>query len=249
MNESIFKIFRDLSYPREDKSKVGNYPHQMLMKAPMDVALENVVIRSGLIEYKEKNPKSDSSGKVRFQNVSAVIHHVTNRTEDLSKNSVCTLFFKSNFLGKAPITATLQMYLIDPHGKFSIKGTMSSVDAPVFNELTRPMGLAAIEKGKINRLDFNLTGGDTEIRGTVLLLYNDLKVTLLKKDEEHNELKKKKLASLLANVMIIDENPKKNKTPRTAIITRFPRDIQKSFFNLLWKSIFAGVKQTVGIEQ
>lgn len=249
MDESIFKIFRDLSYPREDKSKIGNYPHQLLLKAPMDVALENVVIRAGLIEYKEKNPKSDSSGRVRFQNVSAVFHHVTNRAEDLGKNSICTLFFKSSFLGKAPVTATLQMYLSDPNGKFSIKGAMSPVDATVFNELTRPMGLAAIEKGKVNHLDFNLTGGDTEIGGAVLLLYNDLKVTLLKKDEENNELKKKKLASLLANVMIIDENPKKHKTPRRAIITRFPRDIQRSFFNLIWKSIFAGVKQTVGIEQ
>jgi hypothetical protein len=249
MDESMFKIFRDLSYPREDKSKKGNYPHQLLMKAPMDVALKTVVIRSGLIEYKEKNPKSDSSGKVRFQNVYAVLHNVSNRDEDLKNNSVCTLTFKSNFLGKAPINATLQMYLADHHGKFSIKGTLSPVDATVFNELTRPMGLASIESGKINRLNFNLAGSDDEIHGTVLLLYNDLKVTLLKKDEKNNELKKKKLASLLANAFIINENPKKNKTPRTAMLYSFPRDMQRSFFNLLWKSIFTGVKQTVGMGQ
>jgi hypothetical protein len=249
ISEGMFKIFRDLSYPREEKSKKGNYPHQLLMRAPMDVALKTVVIRSGLIEYKEKNPKSDSSGKVRFNDVSAVFHNVTNRDEDLKNNSVCVLNFRSNFLNKAPINATLKMYLGEPNGKFSINGVMSPVDATVFNELSRPMGLASIEKGKINKLAFNLTGGDTSIHGTVLLLYEDLKVTLLKKDEENNNLKKKGFASMLANAFIINENPKRNKTPRTAIIYSFPRDIQRSFFNLLWKSIFIGVKQSVGMGQ
>jgi hypothetical protein len=247
IGKGLIKIYRDLSYERKNESKVGNYPHQLLLRAPMDVSLKTVRINNAYIEYKEKNPKSDSSGKVAFANVHATLHNVTNRDEDIAGNAICTLNFHSSFLSRAPLVADLSMYLKDPQGKFAIKGTLSGTDATLFNQLTRPMGLASIDEGRINRLDFNLAGNDNSAYGTVRLLYDNLKVTLLKKDE-NNEYKKKGFASLLANVAIKNANPQPRKAVRIATVS-YKRDAQKSFFNLLWKSIFVGVKESVGISQ
>jgi len=78
------------------------------------------------------------------------------------------------------------------------------------------------------------------------MLYNDLKLHLLKRDSAE-QYKKKELASFLANVSIKDQNPGKNNEVRVASV-EYDRDIYRSFFNLLWKSLFAGIRQTVGIE-
>lgn len=59
--------------------------------------------------------------------------------------------------------------------------------------------------------------------------------------------KKKGLLSFLANnILIKNDNPTKGEFVRTANIT-YERVPQASFFNLMWKSVFVGIRETVGI--
>jgi hypothetical protein len=118
--------------------------------------------------------------------------------------------------------------------------------ATAVNQLAVPMGLAKIEKGTIRKLSFSFTGNDYRADGPVTIRYDDLGVILLKKDEEDNSLDKKKLASLMAKIVIKKANPGKNGELRTAQV-HFERDTKRSFFHLLWKSIFTGVKENVGM--
>lgn len=77
--------------------------------------------------------------------------------------------------------------------------------------------------------------------------YTALKVALLKETEEGAAPKKKGFLSFLANKLVIkDANPSKGEKVRTAEI-RFERTPAASFFNLLWKSVFTGIRETVGI--
>jgi hypothetical protein len=248
MDNASFQIYRDKSLPRDGKSKVGKYPQQALLRVPFDLSLQKLTIRKGFIEYKEKNPKTDSSGEIQFHDVHATLLNVTNREADIAQRPVCTLLFNSNFLDKAALKATLRMYLNSTNGRFTIKGSMKGANATVFNLLSKPLGLAAFEEGRVRSLDFDFAGSDYALNGTLLMLYDGLKVSLLKKDEAENIYKKKKLASLIANISIRDANPPRNKPLRVVRLINFPRDPERSFFNLLWKSIFAGVKETVGMD-
>jgi hypothetical protein len=133
---------------------------------------------------------------------------------------------------------------------------MNTTDATVFNPLSKPMALVEINSGTIRRLDFNLIGDDYKAKGIVRLLYDDLKVKILKKEEEEAAAeeeeeatyKPKKMMSLLANMKILDANPAKNK-PVRIVSVNYQRNVYKSMFNLIWKSIFDGVQQTVGIDR
>ena len=79
------------------------------------------------------------------------------------------------------------------------------------------------------------------------LYYNKLKVKLLKEGEDGKPAQKKGLLSFLANTLIIkDANPSKGDAVRTAKI-HFERPAGASFFNLLWKSVFVGMRETVGL--
>jgi hypothetical protein len=250
IKEALFKIFRDKSYPskRGGPNKAPNYPHQQFAGIPVVVDLRKVVIQHGYIEYKEKNPQTASSGKLHFNNVKATLMNVTNREAELRKNSVSTVHFNGRFLNKIPLSATLQLYTGNSRGKFTIRGNMDGIDAPFFNNLTKPLALMMIDKGRINRLEFNLSCNNYSGNGTVLLLYEDLKIKLLKPDDDQkNDLEVKGLASFLANVSIKNNNPGKNKSPRVASVAHSRID-SKGMFNLIWKTIFSGVIKTVGIE-
>jgi hypothetical protein len=246
IERSSFKIFRDLSYPRDKLDRTLKFPQQQLTNSPISIALKTVVLQHAYVEYKEKNPKSDSSGKVRFYNTKAIMHNVTNREEDILHDSICTVFISTNLLNGPLFAVSIRFNLKSSHGKFSVDGSLGAADASLYAQLSKPMGLVSVDKGFISSLHFNLYGDDYYCRGNLILLYQGLKVSLLKKDNEDNEYKKKLLASFLANKVVINDNPKKKKDVRKATIF-YPRDTNRSWFSLVWKSIFSGVKQTVGM--
>jgi len=247
IGKSVFKIYRDLSYPHDTVSKVGKFPQQQLMRLPVPINIRKVVFRHSFIEYKERNARSDSAGKLQFYDVTASISNVTNRKAVIAHDNRCILQFKARLLDQAPVNARLVMLLHDPKGRFSIEGNIGSIEGPALNPLTRPMGLAKMEKGYVDGLHFTFRGDDSSCKGRLTMLYRDVKISLLKKDEKEGKLSKKGLASLFANIIIKDSNPGKRGDPR-AVEVHFKRILNKSFFNLLWKSIFTGVKETVGMK-
>lgn len=98
----------------------------------------------------------------------------------------------------------------------------------------------------MQKANFKINANLRRSNGQVVFYYNDLKVNLLKEDEDGAK-KKKGLLSFLANTILIkDENPTKGGEVRTANIT-FERVPQASFFNLMWKSVFVGIREIVGI--
>jgi hypothetical protein len=249
INKARFKIFRDKSYPLQKESKVGHYPQQQFLKMPVDVALKKVTIQHGYIEYKEKNPQSGSSGVVVFDAINASLYNVTNRRDN---NGICTIHFNSRLLSKIPLTATLQLNLKSKNGRFTINGSMKATDATIFNPLSKPMALVEINSGTINSLDFNFICDDYKAKGIIRLLYDDLKIKILKKEDpdsirEGKDYKSRKMISLLANITIPNANPEKNKAVRIVTVNH-QRDTYRSMFNLIWKAIFEGAQKTVGID-
>ncbi len=226
---------------------LGKYPHQILMKLPVPYHVKKLLARDTFIEYKEKNKRSDSSGRVQFYHSAIGIKNLTNIDPDIAKDNNCLLTFDTRLLDLIPLKSVIVLKLKDPDGRFTVKGSLGGFDATRLNPLLEPMALARVEKGQISRLDFRLSGDNYGATGKLVMPYRDLKVEVLKKDAGGNDLKEKKLATLLANMVVKDNNPlKKEKEPREATIN-YKRVMNKSFFNLVWKSILAGIKETVGM--
>ena len=107
------------------------------------------------------------------------------------------------------------------------------------------MALIKISSGKINGIDFHFTGDNNSAKGDFVMKYQDLKVDVLKRDKKTNDIKKRGLATLAANLLVANENPTSEGLRKEN--PEFKRDINKSFFNLVWKTLFTGMKKTVGI--
>ncbi len=238
--QASVRDFRDKSYPHDSVDRTDKYPHEVIMKLPFSVYASKVLLRDSYIEYKEKNDKSDSSGKVTFFHAQATFDNVTNMIVRIKTNNQMRLNFNASFLNETPFLANIRMKLNDKNGAFQLDAKLGELNAVSLNPLLRPMALAEVEKGKISKLQYHLDATNTSARGRLLLIYEDLSLKLLKKDDDKNKYKTKLLPTLAAGAVVKNSNPKNGKTRMGTI--QYNRDIHRSIFNLMWKSLFAAIK-------
>jgi hypothetical protein len=236
-----FHIFRDKSLPHDSVDRTHNYPQEALMLLSIPVFIKKMLVKDSYIEYKEKNDVSDSSGKVSFFHVDAQLDNVTNMMKYIRRNNQMRLDFKASFLNEAPFSAIIVMRLNDPQGHFQLNAKLGQLNAISLNPLLKPMALAELKKGKINGLQFHLNATNTHAKGKLTLLYNDLSIRLLKKDDDKNKYKTKVLPTLAAGLVVKDSNPSNGKTRIGDV--NYDRDIHRSIFQLMWKALFTGIKE------
>ena len=111
------------------------------------------------------------------------------------------------------------------------------MDAVSLNSITEPLAMASVKQGKIDGLNFTIDGTDTRAIGKILMAYHDLKVELLKKSEGEG-LKKKGFLSFVTNAIVKNNN--KGDIPEQV---NHERDLTRSFFSLVWKTIFEGAEK------
>lgn len=239
--QPILKIFNDRTLPDQIINKVGKYPHQSLLKLPFQIYIQTAKINNGLVSYREKALKSNLTGDVFFSNIKATLENVTNIPERIKSNPLLQLNVTAKFLGTGNLTTAWQLPLNTTNGAFRIKGLLNGMNAIALNPLIEPLAMVSAKAGRIEEVNFTVDGNDNNANGDILFLYHDLNVDILKKDEEDAELRKKGLASALANTFIKNENTNRSNNKRIT----YDRDKSKSFFSLVWKTIFTGVKNTV----
>ena len=235
------KAFNDRTVPFNPASKVGKYPQQLLQKIKFPISIKNMIIKNGYVAYKERGAVSGETGIVFFKNINATISNVTNIKDVISKNNMLILNARAMFMGVSDVQTTWNLPLNATNGAFHVSGVGGGFNATSLNSITEPLGMVSIRKGRINKITFDLSGTDLMAKGSSTLLYENLKIDLLKKDSANT--KKKGFMSFVANVLVKDRNPKNGELRKNEVEKE--RDITKSFFYLVWKSIFTAAKKTV----
>jgi len=241
------KIFmnRELPPPAIDKGK--NYPHLALKRLPLPLHLDSLNINDIHVAYTEYNPITKKRGTVDLHQLKGTILNVTNDSSMLVKNNHAIANLSTRIINAATIKVRLDFNLTAKDGAFSYSGQIGPMDMTALNPLSHSLGLVKIEQGRVKKADFNMNGNLKGSSGTLRFYYDDLKVTLLKEAEDGEPVKKKGFLSFLANAIIIQSsNPAEGQKPRVAKV-KFERTPAASFFNLLWKSVFVGIRETIGI--
>ena len=247
LNNGRILIYNDKSLPEDMRSKVGRYPHQLLMKLPFDLKVDTVDLNNFDVAYTEKNPATNQTGVIRFDNVYATGQNVTNMKDEIRRRPSLKLSASAKFMNASPLKADFTLSLANAQqGNFSVKARLGAVKGADINKITRPLAMVEIRSANIKSVDLSVRGDNYKGTGTVKILYDDLKITALKKED--NKLKKKRLLSFIANHFVIkSRNPADGKPPRitSGVFKRIPN---KSFFNLIWKSTFVAAGETVGFK-
>ncbi|MES2893484.1 MAG: hypothetical protein V4725_15775 [Bacteroidota bacterium] len=233
------KIFNDKTLPGEGISKVGKYPHQSIVKLDVGLFIKTVTLEKGKLSYRERGLKSGKIGNVFFTDLNATVSNVTNLPSKIKADPIMRVSASAKFLGLGKLSSKWELPLNTTNGAFHIEGGLGELNGKDLNQLIEPLGMASIKKGIIDKVSFSMNGSNTKADGEVHFLYHDLKINLLKQTDE-DTLKKKGLVSLLANTLIKN----KNTDPGNRKSVTYERDVYRSFFNLVWKTIYTGVKGT-----
>ncbi|WP_432710446.1 hypothetical protein [Pedobacter sp.] len=236
---------RELPPPGFDKGR--NYPHMALRRLSQPIQIDTLILKQVNVAYTEYNPETQKRGTVNLDNLQGTVRNVTNDSLQLTKNSHAIANLSTRIIKAANIDIHIDFNLLSKNGQFSYSGKIGPMNMTELNPLSRNLGLVKIDQGSVQKADFNISANFKGSKGTMRFYYRDLKVTMLKAGEDGGPAKEKGLLSFLANAIIIkDANPTPGEDVRTANIT-LERTPAASFFNLLWKSVFVGIRETVGI--
>jgi hypothetical protein len=221
------------------KKRQGKFPYEGLQQAKMAIDIGTVYIKNSRIAYEEQAPKSGLNGTVFFTDINGTVSNITNLPGKLAKDNAMKITVAAKVMGSMALHSEWNLPLDVTDGRFRVTGGVAPFPITVLNPAFEPLSMATIRSGFAEQLDFEINGNHEGSTGTELFNYRDLKIDLLKKNGE-DSLEKKGFISFLANAAIKNNNH--SKKPKEY---RFKKDRYKSMFNLLWKSVFEGAKNTV----
>ena len=202
-------------------------------------------LEDALIRYIEHPAQGEKEGTLTFTAVNGRMLHISNISENIERHPMLTLSTQSRFMDAAPLYATLAFDMARARsGHFSVDAELGSMDGTVLNSVLVPLAGVRIESAEIDGVVLDLRGNNDQCSGDVSLFYRGLKFNILKlKDGE--EVKNRKLLSFLAGAIFMvleNTNNDRNTDPKRV---SYQRDPQKGIFNLIWKTIFEGIQETV----
>ena len=242
-------IFLNRSMPDSIRDRGLNFPQLFLKRFKLNMLIDTTFIQDSRINYTEYNPDSKRKGSVIFSKINGNILNVTNDSASLTRNSSAQAKLTALLMDRGRFNVNMKFNLISPNGNFDFKGNVGRMDANIFNAAIRPLSLIEIKSGLLKRMDFSGSGNINKITGSVTCYYNNLKIALLEKSERTTWLKRRGIASIFANVLIIEsENPTPRK-PVRKVSFNYIRPIHSSFFNMIWKGISSALLGSIGFDE
>lgn len=246
LDKGSVDVFLNRSKPVKTIDKGVNFPHLALKRLNWDIIADTVVVKNTSIAYTEYNPKTAAKGTVYFKRLNGRIFNVTNDSVSLKKNHTADAYLQTYLMDKGKIDIHIAFNLIDTKGAFSYDGTLGPMSFTALNPLTKPLSMIATKSGEVQGMDFNIKGNVDGAQGRLVLKYTDLNISIMKKGDD-DQLKKSGIISFLANALLVDNANPKGKDPLKIAYPTYKRPREGSFFNLMWKTVFEGLKTSVGI--
>jgi hypothetical protein len=128
---------------------------------------------------------------------------------------------------------------------FTAEGHLNPFNMQILNPVLEPLAMVSIRSGKVDQFNFKFIADKNKASGLLYFGYDDLRISVL--ELKDGNTKEARLASFLANSLML-----KSKNPRGKELTPdeifFQRDQKRSVLNYWWKSIFSGIRNTLGIK-
>ncbi len=243
------KAYTDRSLPPYSKSKVGNYPHQLLMKLPIPVHIKEMKISNFNLMYEEFNPKSRKKGKLEFNNINGTVSNITNEKEIIEQQPLMKIHAEGQLMRTGQLKAEFSFNLAKAtQGIFSLDIHLGAMDGSKLNSAAIPLGIFEVKSANIKELNAHISGSNYKGTGFISFKYTDLNINILKQNSTTGQFQKRGFISFIANNLLLKtSNPEDGGFVKKEAAS-YPRNIHQSFFNVIWKTILIGILKSIGYE-
>ncbi|KRT17697.1 hypothetical protein ASU31_03920 [Pedobacter ginsenosidimutans] len=250
ITNGFVSVFNHNGLPKKhQESKIGKFPHQLLQLVNAPILVQKIQLKDINVNYAVYNNESNQKGQISFEHTSGIIKNATNLDKIKAINPIMEVNLNTYLFGQGKLDVNFIFDLTAKDGAFSYNGVLHNFNARVLNQITKPLGLVRINRGSVDKLKFNFKANDLGAKGTVAFSYYDLSVALMKNDPEKDHLVTRGFLSFLANALIIkSENPGPD-GKLVPVTVNYSRPANTSFFNMIWKSLFTGIKYSIGITE
>jgi hypothetical protein len=245
VEKPVFDIFRDKNMPKNPRPRRKKFPQQLLRELKFKMRVDHINVSNGQIIYTERPKEGKKTGKLFFDDIQANLKNVTNFPELLEKNISLVMTAASKIMGKSIFKAILTIPINNKKNSFTFSGSLEKTDLKIFNSMLENNFYIRLDSGVVRKLDFSARADNSRSTGKMKLLYNNLKISIFKREGEH---KKRKIFSFLANAVIRTHNPKPGKPLRVGKIF-FKRERPISMLKYIWKSLISGGKSSIGLKR
>ena len=229
--------------------KERKFPQQLPFDIQFPVTIKNIKIVNGDINYSEKLPANNLTWDFSFKNTSGIISNFSNESTQINENNLLKVDLEFMLNNEAKTSLNLGLFYHDSLRSFYCKGEMGVYNLAKLNAILHPLAKIEIANCKLQQLKIDLKGNEKGLDANISMKYKNLRVRVLEFDNREKQLKQHKLYSFLANVMVLsNDNP--------SVYGKFihpqfylKRKPQQGFFNLIWKSILKGCKESIGYSE
>lgn len=215
---------------------------ETVRQIPFGIDLSRINIDDVQVIYEELGMYSFEPGKLTIGDISGRMYGLTNRP--VTPGQTYSLEARGKLMNSGQIQAEFTFPADSTVDVFHVKGTLGEMEMDTLNSMIEPLADARINTGRIDGVEFTMAADLVSSSTNLVLLYHGLDVSLLK--EGLNGVKERKFLSEIVNDFILDDrNPAGGRTRTTQ--TTAERDVNRSQFNYLWRSLLGGIKKTVGI--
>lgn len=232
-----------------DPNKKRRFPPELVYDIKLPFKFNKVLINSSELNYSEKDLKTSYIWNLSFNNLNGSINNFSNDIDALKANQKVNIELECLLNKKAVTKLHFTLDYIDNSQPFFVKGLIKNYNLKDLNPILSNLSSLEVANCDLRNLKFVMQGNKTQLYSNITMIYNNLRVRVLERDAEDQTLKKNAWFSFIANsVLLNNDNPKFNgKTIHPKFNIQYQKDY--SFFGYLWKALFKGVKESVGVSE
>lgn len=234
INNCHADIYRN-KLPADDLTKKYLY-NKLLRDLDFELQVDTLKIKNSLVVYEEEKSFDKGSCKIVFNRFNLTATNLCSgfhrkKADDLKIRIQCM------FQDTSPLDVNWSLNIMDKTDGFAIMGTVRHFNVEKIDPFLKPY-MNASAKGILDRVHFNFKGNDRHSWGQFAIQYDDLKLKIYKKDDRS---KVNKLLTAVGNLLVKNDSNGQVKNAEVSL-ERIP---EKSFYNLLWRSVAEGLKKTL----
>ncbi len=241
INNPIITTYRD-KQPPFLAGIIKPLPVDAIQKINVPISLNNINLINGTLKYTEKNAKTRAEGTLVLNRMNVGLSNIKNR--NITINDSLTLTLNAFLMDSAELNLRVKESYADSLSGFLMSLRMKPTTLSFLNPVLAPLSNVIITSGTIDSFHLRAIGQDELSLGEMNMYYHDLKIKLVKDGDMEKSSFGGRVASFLANALII----KKNNNGRTGLVY-FERLRDRSFFNYIVKMTFSGMATSIGVKK